>query len=110
MRVEKPWGYYEELYRDDDVVVKKLNIKKGGQLSLQRHKHRKESWTIIKGLGEFTLGSNDSVVVSGDTKVIHAGEKHRVKAHEPLVVIEVWTGSKLDEEDIERLSDAYDRI
>ena len=51
MRVERPWGWYESLTQGDNYLVKRLLVRAGQQLSLQRHRHRSESWTVVSGSG-----------------------------------------------------------
>ena len=51
MRVERPWGWYETLTQGDNYLVKRLLVRAGQQLSLQRHRHRSESWTVVSGSG-----------------------------------------------------------
>ena len=56
MRVERPWGWYESLTQGDNYLVKRLLVRAGQQLSLQRHRHRSESWTVVSGSGALLCG------------------------------------------------------
>ena len=56
MRVERPWGWYETLIQGDNYLVKRLLVRAGQQLSLQRHRHRSESWTVMFGSGALLCG------------------------------------------------------
>ena len=56
MRVERPWGWYETLTQGENYLVKRLLVHAGQQLSLQRHRHRSESWTVVAGTGALLCG------------------------------------------------------
>ena len=55
MKEHRPWGYYEVLLDDTNVKVKKIVVNKGCRLSLQSHKHRSETWTVVQGMGKVTI-------------------------------------------------------
>ena len=109
--IKKPWGFYRSLTKEDGYQVKKLFIKPGESLSLQRHKHRAEHWVIINGKGIFTCGEKEITLSKNENLFIPAGEKHRVANpfSENLEIIEVQVGDYLGEDDIERLDDKYGR-
>ena len=109
--IKKPWGFYRSLIKEDGYQVKKLFIKPGESLSLQRHKHRAEHWVIINGKGIFTCGEKEITLSKNENLFIPAGEKHRVANpfSENLEIIEVLVGDYLGEDDIERLDDKYGR-
>ena len=92
-------------------VVKRIRVKPGGVLSLQRHKHRAEDWTIVAGRARVTLGARVFDLGAGESTHIALGETHRIAnpGAEEVVFIEVQTGALLDENDIERLEDHYGR-
>lgn len=113
--VQKPWGSYTVLRSEGEYVVKELVINPNQKLSLQRHKHRKEFWTIVSGQGILYFGAAeiDTFEVKKNFNFfIPAMHKHSVEAlgTEPLKIIEVWVGEVLDENDIERFEDKYGRI
>ena len=56
MRIERPWGWYEDLLSGNGYKVKRLLVRAGEQLSLQRHQHRSESWTVVSGVGTLLCG------------------------------------------------------
>jgi mannose-6-phosphate isomerase-like protein (cupin superfamily) len=110
-REYKPWGWYEVLIDDDNYKVKRLCINIGGRLSLQRHQMRNEHWTIIQGIGEMTLGLGKFKIETQRYVHIPVGLLHRISntGTEPLIIIEVQTGTYFGEDDIERFSDDYGR-
>lgn len=107
-KVDKPWGSYTVLDKTDKYWIKKLFIKKGERLSLQAHKKRKEFWTVVSGKIKATKGERILNLEEGDSLVIKKQEKHRIKGIEDAVVVEVSYG-KVEENDITRFEDDYDR-
>ena len=110
-RIHRPWGYYQGVDEGPRYQVKRIVVKPGGRLSLQKHHHRAEHWVVVKGTAE--------VVVNGDTRTVHEnksiyvpiGSVHRLAnpGKIPLELIEVQVGSYLGEDDIVRLEDIYQR-
>lgn len=101
------WGEYKVLdYQvnsdGNNSLTKHLVIKPGQHISYQRHKHRMEIWTFVKGSGELVIDDEVKMIRRGDTAVIPPGMKHAIKAIEELQIIEVQIGDELTEEDIER--------
>jgi mannose-6-phosphate isomerase-like protein (cupin superfamily) len=92
-------------------AVKRIRVRPGGVLSLQRHRHRAEVWTIVAGTAEVTLGARVFPAVPGESVRIAVGDIHRIanRGSADVVFIEVQTGAILDEADIERLADDYGR-
>jgi mannose-6-phosphate isomerase-like protein (cupin superfamily) len=109
----RPWGMYEVLHTDDHCKVKKITVKPRQKLSLQSHKHRRETWIILFGVALFQRGDDHiSKAVAGEHIVIEKEEKHRIEntGEEDLVFIEVQTGESFDESDIVRYEDSYGRV
>ncbi|MDR0461803.1 MAG: phosphomannose isomerase type II C-terminal cupin domain [Christensenellaceae bacterium] len=107
----RPWGKWAVVHLGQGFIVKQITVNPGGILSLQRHKYRAEHWVITQGHGTVTLDDR-KVPVSNDTAVyIPIGAWHRIQndGRDPLVFIEVQTGDTLDESDIERRDDKYNR-
>lgn len=111
-RVFRPWGYYESIDRGEGFQVKRIVVKPGGQLSLQRHKHRSEHWTVVSGRAQVTVGSDVRELAADQTAHIPVGAIHRLEnfGTDPVCLIEVQCGDYLGEDDIERLEDVYRRI
>ncbi len=107
----RPWGRWQVVDAGDNFVVKRINVKQGGILSLQKHQHRDEHWIITNGTAEVQVGENIKTYQAGSHIFIQAGEIHRISnpSEQELIFIEVQQGSILDENDIERLEDKYGR-
>ena len=110
--VKKPWGSYEIMHDGEKYAVKKIIVNPGGQLSLQSHQHRSEHWIIAKGDALVTIDDKISNFQENEVVFIPAKSKHRLanNSSKILVVIEMWYGDILDENDIERFEDIYERI
>lgn len=108
----RPWGHWEILFIGPNFVVKRLTVIPGARLSLQRHRFRQETWTVVEGTAEVTLEREVFRRSAGDCVQIRTGETHRLAnpGTIPLVCIEVQSGEHLYESDIERLEDDYNRI
>ena len=108
---KRPWGYYEVLTEKPGYKVKSLTVLPQGEISLQRHSHRKEHWYIVSGKGLVTKNESKIRVLAGDSVDFPVKEVHRVKNidNENLVFIEIAQGDYLGEDDIERLEDKYGR-
>ena len=108
----RPWGHYEAVDRGEHYKVKKLCIKPGGQISLQRHAHRSEHWVVVQGTATVTRAGDTITLHENQSTYIEAGQLHRLqnRTEEDLIIIEVQTGEILEESDIERIEDVYCRI
>lgn len=108
-RVYRPWGHYKSIDKGDNFQVKRLTVNPGQRLSLQKHQHRTEHWTVVSGSGLVVVGDDTFEVRENNSVLIPAGTVHRLEnaTSEPLLVIEVQYGSYLGEDDIERLEDDY---
>ena len=110
--VNKPWGSYEILLNSNNYLIKKILVNPGGILSLQSHKHRSEHWIVAEGQAEVTINNDIKILNVNENIFIPQCAIHRLsnKTHNILVIIEMWYGKKLDENDIERYEDIYNRI
>lgn len=108
----RPWGEWRVIDLGPGFVVKRITVRPGGRLSLQRHRYRDEVWTVATGTAKATLDGATCILNAGETIRIARGQMHRVEneAATDLVFIEVQTGPVLAEHDIERLEDAYGRV
>ena len=109
--VNKPWGSFEIIDEGEKYTVKKIIVHPGGKLSLQSHAHRSEHWLIASGVAEIIIGEKIYNLKENDNIFIPRGSKHRLAnlGSENLTVIEMWFGDKLDENDIKRFEDIYNR-
>jgi mannose-1-phosphate guanylyltransferase/mannose-6-phosphate isomerase len=110
-RVYRPWGYYESVDAGPRFQVKRLMVKPGHALSLQRHRQRAEHWVVVSGKARVTRGDAVFDVAENESTYIPPKTKHRLEnaTTEPLLLVEVQSGSYLGEDDIERFEDRYDR-
>ncbi|OUR62880.1 mannose-1-phosphate guanylyltransferase/mannose-6-phosphate isomerase [Bermanella sp. 47_1433_sub80_T6] len=107
----RPWGSFKVLAQGDNFLVKQLSVQPGAQISLQSHSHRSEHWVVIAGEAVVELDEVKSELTQGQAITIKCNEKHRLtnSTSKLLQIIEVQTGSYLDESDIVRYDDIYDR-
>jgi len=110
-QVYRPWGSYQDIDAGPRFRVKRIIVRPGGQLSLQRHKYRAEHWVVVRGEAEVTRGDNSMTLGPDQSVYIPIGEVHRLenKSDQALHLIEVQTGEYVGEDDIERLEDIYGR-
>ena len=107
MYEERRWGSYKVIsnltFNDGArALTKLLCIAAGKNISYQIHRHREELWTFVDGEGELVIDNVQRTVKRGDVALIKAGQLHAVRATTDLKIIEVQTGTRLVEEDIER--------
>ena len=110
-RGHRPWGYYDSIDSGERFQVKRIVVRPGGVLSLQKHQHRSEHWVVVRGTAEVTIGTEIRFVHENESIYIPSGAVHRLanQGKIPLELIEVQTGSYLGEDDIIRLEDIYKR-
>ena len=108
---KKPWGEHCVLAQGDGWKLKRLIIYPNGVLSLQRHKHREERWLVVEGNPTVRLGDETFELSPKNTVTVHRGEIHRISnfSNKDVVVVETQFGEYLEEDDIERLEDIYNR-
>ena len=110
--VEKPWGSFEVLKSGKKFLVKRIFVKSGGVLSLQSHQHRSEHWIVAEGTAEVTIDNKKFILEENENVFIPQEAVHRManKTEKDLVIIEMWYGETLDENDIKRYDDIYKRV
>jgi mannose-1-phosphate guanylyltransferase/mannose-6-phosphate isomerase len=110
-RIYRPWGYYQDVDDGTRHRVKRIVVKPGATLSLQKHFHRSEHWVVVKGVAEVTVDSEIRTVYENESAYIPIGSMHRLgnPGKIPLELIEVQSGSYLGEDDIMRFEDVYGR-
>lgn len=116
--VTKPWGSYKTICQNKYCRIKEITVKPWAKLSIQRHRHRRELWMFVSGVGEVhieTIDMKEQLMVYGTNSQqyfdISPGMIHTVynPRAEDLIFIEVQMGQILCENDIERLGDIYKR-
>jgi mannose-1-phosphate guanylyltransferase / mannose-6-phosphate isomerase len=110
-KVHRPWGWYDSIDESERFKVKRIMVKPGASLSLQKHHHRAEHWIVVKGTAEVTCGNKVVLLTENQSTYIPLGEIHRLMnpGSIPLEIIEVQSGSYLGEDDILRFEDNYGR-
>jgi mannose-1-phosphate guanylyltransferase/mannose-6-phosphate isomerase len=107
--VERPWGRYTVIDGGPNYRVKQVEVDPGKRLSLQYHNHRAEHWVVVQGRARITIGGEVREVATNESVFVPLKIPHRLEnpASEPLRIIEVQTGSYLEEDDIVRLADDF---
>ena len=107
----RPWGKYEILIDQPKYKVKKITVNPNSKLSLQSHKRRAEHWVVVMGEATIVNGEKNLKLKEGESTFISAGHKHRLgnNENERLEIIEVQSGDYLEEDDIVRYDDVYNR-
>lgn len=110
--VHRPWGTYTILEQGPGFKIKRIVVKPGASLSLQMHHHRSEHWIVVRGSAKVINGAQELRIETNESTYIPAGNKHRLinPTSEPVVIIEVQSGSYLGEDDIVRYDDIYGRV
>ena len=108
----RPWGSYTNLFRGNNFLIKELNVKSKGVLSLQKHFHRSEHWVVTQGIPKITLNNKLFSKKPNETIFIPKGAIHRIQNpnKEVVKIMEAQLGSILKETDIVRYEDIYGRI
>ena len=109
--VHRPWGSYDSLESGERFQVKRIVVKPGASLSLQKHHHRAEHWIVVSGTAEVTCDDKVFLLGENQSTYIPLGSKHRLRnpGKVALELIEVQSGSYLGEDDIVRFDDVYGR-
>jgi mannose-1-phosphate guanylyltransferase/mannose-6-phosphate isomerase len=107
----RPWGNYRSLDIGPRHQVKRIVVKPGGRLSLQKHHHRSEHWIVVRGTATVTVAGQVKTLHENESIYIPIGAVHRMEnpGKIDLEIIEVQTGSYFGEDDIIRIEDVYNR-
>ena len=110
-QVFRPWGSYDSIDNADNFQVKRLIVKPGAVLSLQKHAHRSEHWVCVKGKALITRNDEEFELKPNESTYVAIGDVHRIANpyDEPVHIIEVQCGDYLGEDDIVRFDDNYGR-
>jgi mannose-1-phosphate guanylyltransferase/mannose-6-phosphate isomerase len=110
-QVFRPWGSYDSIDMAKNFQVKRLIVKPGAVLSLQKHAHRSEHWVCVKGKALITRNDEEFELRVNESTYVAIGDIHRIANpyHEPVHIIEVQCGDYLGEDDIVRIDDNYGR-
>jgi mannose-1-phosphate guanylyltransferase/mannose-6-phosphate isomerase len=110
-RVWRPWGFYDVLTRDERFGVRRLLLRPGQRLSLQKPLHRAVHWVVVSGTALAARDDEEHVLHEGESLYMPQGSVHRLEnpGRTPLVVIEIYTGSHLGKDDTVHPDDADGR-
>lgn len=108
------WGEYRVLdLKVFDSGIKSLTqelvIIPGRNISYQKHNHRSETWTIVKGRGLLLVNDSIREITTGESVILNIEDRYSIKAIDELHIIEVQIGDELIEEDIERFEWDWDK-
>lgn len=107
----RPWGWFQTVDEGERFKVKRIGVKPGAKLSLQKHWHRSEHWVVVKGEAQVVNGDQEIILGENESTFIPAGTSHRLEnpGKVDLEMIEVQSGEYVGEDDIVRLDDDYGR-
>lgn len=110
--VIRPWGSYTVLEEGHAFKIKRIMVKPGASLSLQKHHQRSEHWVVVEGCAEIIIGDQQTFLNTNESTFVPMNTPHRLSnpGEAPLIIIEVQTGAYLGEDDIVRLEDSYGRV
>lgn len=111
-KVYRPWGFYKNIKEEKGFKIKEIAVKPKHRLSLQSHKYRSESWTVVKGEALVQIEDKMVSLKKGENILVPLNAKHRLtnlSKEEELIIVEVQMGSYLEEDDITRYEDDYKR-
>jgi mannose-1-phosphate guanylyltransferase len=108
----RPWGTYTVLEDTPGYKIKRIEVKPGKRLSLQKHFHRNEHWIVVSGTATVTVGETTKLVRPNESTYIKMGEIHRLENQGkiPVVLIEAQVGEYTGEDDIVRIEDDFKRV
>jgi mannose-1-phosphate guanylyltransferase len=111
LRGYRPWGTYTVLEESEGYKIKRIEVKAGKRLSLQKHFHRNEHWIVVSGTATVIVGETKTYVRPNESTYIKIGEIHRLENEGkiPVILIEVQVGEYTGEDDIVRVSDDFKR-
>lgn len=109
--VYRPWGKYDSIDAGKRDLVKRISVKPGQKLSVQKHFHRAEHWVVVSGTARVTNGDKTILLSENESTYIPLGAIHSLENPGKILLemIEIQTGSYLGEDDIERFEDRYGR-
>ena len=111
LTAHRPWGTYTVLEENQKYKIKRIVVKPGKRLSLQKHFHRSEHWIVVEGTALVTIGKREILLKPNESTYIPIGELHRLEnpGRVNVVLIEAQVGEYLSEDDIIRVEDDYKR-
>jgi mannose-1-phosphate guanylyltransferase len=111
LTAHRPWGTYTILEDTSTYKIKRIVVKPGKRLSLQKHFHRNEHWIVVSGTATVVIGETKMLLRPNESTYIKMGELHRLENEGkiPVVLIEAQVGEYTEEDDIVRIADDFER-
>lgn len=111
LTAHRPWGTYTILEETPGYKIKRIEVKVGKRLSLQKHFHRNEHWIVVSGTATVTVGNEKKLIRPNESTYIKMGEIHRLENEGkiPVILIEAQVGEYTGEDDIVRIEDDFKR-
>ena len=112
LTAHRPWGTYTVLEDSQKYKIKRIEVMPGKRLSLQKHFHRNEHWTVVSGTATITIENKTFTLRANESTYIKMGDLHRLanEGKVPVVMIETQIGDYLGEDDIVRVEDDFERV
>jgi len=112
LTAHRPWGTYTVLEDEEQYKVKRIIVRPGKRLSLQKHFHRSEHWIVVSGTATVTVGEETRLIRPNESTYIKMGELHRLENEGKIdvVLIEAQVGEYTGEDDIIRIEDDFKRV
>jgi mannose-6-phosphate isomerase len=110
VKVEKPWGRFEQYTHNLPCTVKIITVVPGGKLSRQYHKKRDELWVVLDPGAAVELDGKVLYPEVEEKLFIPRETVHRLSSvgESEVRILEISFG-EFDEDDIVRLDDVYGR-
>ena len=111
LTTHRPWGTYTVLEDTAGYKIKRIVVKPGKRLSLQKHYHRNEHWIVVSGTATVRVGDAVKLIRPNESTYIKMGEVHRLsnEGKIPVILIEAQVGEYTGEDDIVRIDDDFGR-
>ena len=106
----RPWGSFKVLNEGDNFEIRRINIHSDQQIGPQRHLHRSEHWTVVKGTLLIIIEGEKHYISENESLSIPVHKRHTVRneGRIPVLAIELISGSVLDPEDVIHIENEND--
>ena len=108
-KIDRPWGHYLLLVKNDEYLIKQIVILPKKSISLQKHNHRSEHWIVLSGQASIIINDKKMLLNESESAFVAANDKHKITNNtaQPLIILETQLGKILSEEDIIRYDVDY---